>query len=843
MKAVELRDLLKDAGVKIAVKSKRDDLWRLCLENNLVEREFVNKTDISVVKSSLHRAVMITNDNFKVFSDYIEKYVSIVSRLLRRSSLIFYYHILALHEKKIDLPNYYKMKDTYWKMWLKIGLQEDFPDSDSKNTYQEIGIHFTETSLVLEIANIKHFDQILSYAAITFQTSIKNNAWYPIFDKLTRLSKLKLGKWDEKKIKKYDVLKQIRAPFEELDSSYPHEIIEFVSEAREQLCIKKNTEPIKDTHGQEEMTFGQAFQFNMWMQVHFETLEARMTRLSPVFSVNRAHIRLDMKTLTSLFKDLFPDNENVQRYKNFCASHTFFEAPHKPKKPKKEVCTEEVWSDYQKALEIYEEKLKEYKSEAPHKLMLQNEIAPNKIKKNKSTPEVWLEYKRILEIHKANLKSIKSSDNYNKLEQAHKKHEDEQTRMVSSFFTKLRKKNWKFDCSVQTDGVSLSRQFSRDIIIERRPPPKVKDITIVEEYNRQLSCFIEAINTLVIGLDPGRVNLACLSYIWIKDNGEIEKQSWSLTRAQYYNDSGINLRSQKKAKRFAKLAESWSHLGTLRATKSSEILDYVKQYNLIREGWWKMALKKKESRDTLDAYSGKKKVLHAFFAKVKKAVRVLHPEVKVIVAYGSAAKGMCATGRGEVPAPIGATYKTCCEHFETQIQDEAFSTKTSFETGKDMEKVYKKFKYDNGMIYESFGHCPKNVNVFAKDDEDKDLLDAYNMSRKKKKKRWKKPGGEEIDLDKVKEIKKQRFYFPTIRGLQFCPETCMYVDRDLKASLTIARLAVMRIVGNERPRAFVRETKISKADEDYNVTSTTRVADGVGNKLRLENGEKANDLQ
>ena len=28
MKAVELRDLLKDAGVKIAVKSKRDDMTR-----------------------------------------------------------------------------------------------------------------------------------------------------------------------------------------------------------------------------------------------------------------------------------------------------------------------------------------------------------------------------------------------------------------------------------------------------------------------------------------------------------------------------------------------------------------------------------------------------------------------------------------------------------------------------------------------------------------------------------------------------------------------------------------------------------------------------------------------
>jgi hypothetical protein len=87
--------------------------------------------------------------------------------------------------------------------------------------------------------------------------------------------------------------------------------------------------------------------------------------------------------------------------------------------------------------------------------------------------------------------------------------------------------------------------------------------------------------------------------------------------------------------------------------------------------------------------------------------------------------------------------------------------------------------------------------MLAVNQADKDLVDAY-------KKRKKKPG-EEVKEDK------RRFHYPFIRGLQFCPETCMYLDRDMKASLTIARLAVMRIVGNERPRAFIME---SKAGED-----------------------------
>jgi hypothetical protein len=104
-------------------------------------------------------------------------------------------------------------------------------------------------------------------------------------------------------------------------------------------------------------------------------------------------------------------------------------------------------------------------------------------------------------------------------------------------------------------------------------------------------------------------------------------------------------------------------------------------------------------------------------------------------------------------------------------------------------------------------------------------LDAFN-AKKKKKKRWKKPGEEDtVDIASQKEAEKRRFDFPVIRGLQFCPETRMYVDRDVKASLTIGRLAVMRIVGNERPRAFVKEKKNSK-------TGVVEVA------LRFANEEK-----
>jgi uncharacterized protein YaiL (DUF2058 family) len=234
----------------------------------------------------------------------------------------------------------------------------------------------------------------------------------------------------------------------------------------------------------------------------------------------------------------------------------------------------------------------------------------------------------------------------------------------------------------------------------------------------------------------------------------------------------------------------------------------------------------------LNNYSGKKKVLDQFFVKVKKDVTVLHPDVKIIVAYGSAFNGMSPSGRGERSAPIGQVYKTCCKHLTTQIENEDCSTKNCFETGKEMEKVYKTFRKKDDEVFESFGHCEKKIVPKAKDEKDKELLDAFN-AKKKKKKRWKKPGEEDtVDIASQKEAEKRRFDFPVIRGLQFCPETRMYVDRDVKASLTIGRLAVMRIVGNERPRAFVKEKKNSK-------TGVVEVEDEVA--LRFANEEEKDD--
>ena len=815
--AKELRALLKLTNVKVPKYSRHDDLWRLCLENGLVEREFENVTNITVVKSSLQAALNLENRDFDKLSEVIEQYVSIVSRLLRRSSLVFHFHILRLHEEGKVLPNFYKLKDTYWKLWLTIGLSSAFPDPDAKESYDQVKGLFEEPNLAEEIKNLKYFDQILNYAGHTFSTSISNNSWYPLFNKLTRVSKMEASEWELKDVNKYTVMRMIRSPVENLDTTMPDQVLEFVRDVKARLLSADNEEYISDKHAKENMTFDQAFKFNMWMQTRFASFEARMTRLAPTFSVQRAHIRLDTKTLAFLLKDLFPEKDAVKRFNYETLLTSLFPDP--IDELKKSECTPEEWKDYLRATKAYKAEVKrirnskEYlkrkadmKSKVPLKSLLPPKIKT--LKKKDCTSEEWTRYNTDKAARKAEINRIKTSDEqYLQQEAINAKNKLERMKLVSSFFKGTNRKDWTFDCSIQTDGVSLSRQFSREKRVERTPKPKVEDPKIVEAYNKNLSCFIKAANTLVVGLDPGRINLACLSYIWVKDDGSIEKNSWSMKRAQYYNDSGINVRSQKKAVRMKSLEASWSKIGTLKATSSSQVIEYVTKYNEVKNEWWKLAMKKKEARSKLDNYSGKKKVLDTFFHQVKRDLKVTHPEVNIKIAYGSAFNGMSSSGRGEVSAPIGQVYKTCIRHFDTVVENEDCSTKTSFETGQDMKKVYKTFYKVNNKVFESFGHCNMNALVSAKSDQEKELLDAYYASSKRKKKK------EEDDAFTIKEEAKRRLNFPVIRGLQFCQETCMYVDRDVKASVTIARLAVMRIVGNERPRAFVKQTKNSKAGE------------------------------
>ena len=809
MKRKDLKDLLD--GLKIAIPkgaSKHADLWALCLENHLVEREFVEETQMTIIKCSLRGAMSVLSDaEFMLFSKKVEQYVEIVSKLFRRASLVLHFHLLRLDSEKLAIPDLYKQNTTYWKRWLTIGTNNEFPDEESKKTFNKIAENFKDSNdIKTYIASLKHFDQILGHSATTFSTCIINNAWYPLFPKLKRLIGLLLkNKWkvgDD--IYTSHILEYIRRPVGEEPEIFkanklPSNVLIFISKVKKALCAENNTEYLYDDHAKVNMTFTQAFYINMQMQILFKELDARMTALSPTFSVHRAHIRLDNRSLTAIFQELFPTKQAV--------------------------------IDYQAALDTFngELKKKDIKGRAPHKAMLKDIPKPKVTKKKECTEEEWKLYQEAMQVYTAQVKMMKSDNaEYAAHEAIHRTHVDAQKKMLQSFFRKYRKRYWTFDGSIMTDGVSVSLQFSKTVRYEKKPPPKRQEILKVGTYDKNLSCYISDIDTLIIGLDPGRVNLATIGYVWIHDNGTIEKRYWTLSRGQYYEKGGIKKLVQKKQNWYADLKAAWSELGTTKATTPQEILDYITNYNKIKDKWWDLALKKREASYALYTYAQKSSVLNKFFSDVKKDIKkgitdaikkdksmTKYKNTKIVVAYGSAVNTMACTGRGEVAAPISATFKACKQVFgrdNIKVTDESFSTKNDWASGACVEKVYKKFRMEDGIVKESFGHYSYNCKKYPKPktDENKALLEQYVANRKRKRKP---PDLQNIyhishSTEKEKEEEKAKdLRYPEIRGLQFCPENSMYVDRDKKSSVTIARLAVMKLTSNSRPSAFCHKTK------------------------------------
>ena len=780
MKAKDFRSLLKLADIKLPIGLNRDDLWRLCIDNKLVDRELITEKWFTVVKSSLIKSLNIETDQRNILIDRIDKFVSIVSKLFVRSSLALYYHVMSLGERNCIVPDFYKKDSTYWYKWLLIGFNQTFPDDESKVSFKKISSRFHDQDLEKEIKDCKYLNQVLLYAATTFSTAIENNAWFPLFSKLERLIKFQLREWniDSKECSKFDVINAIRRPCQDTDMSiFQDNVRRYILTVKDKLFSSDNSEYIGDTHAKENLTFTQAFGFNLWMQQEFQRLDVHENIMIPVFSVHRAHVRLDVKTLTFLFMDLFPNNEHVKKYKT-------------------------LRSEYLAKIQTAEDK-----STAPHKQMLQTIPKVPYLKKKNCDEKAWKEYKEKVAKYQNDIKAIKGSDDYMKNQKLHERDHEDQLRMLGSFFTKLRKdKKWTFDCSIMTDGVALSRQYSRIVTREIKPAPPKAEITKVEDYNKKLSCFDKKTNTLHVGLDPGRTNLAAMGFIIVNDDGKkikIERKGWILTRQQYYEDSGIRKRSIKKAKRYESIRKDWSELGSLRVTKSGQLLTYIDNYNIIKNKWWDLAISKVESLSKFMTYSGKARVLAGFFVKVKKEIMNLHPGINIKVAYGSAFSHMKSSGKGEQSAPVSKTYKACKEIFDTEVQDEDYTTKISWETGKETEKVYKTFvgkwiHEGKERMFEMFGHCnAKSRSPKVTDDTQRLLVDEYNESHKKKKRKPPDP----------KEVKPKTLHYPEIRGLRFCPETRTFVNRDVKSSLAIARLAVMRITTQTRPSVFSRPEK------------------------------------
>ena len=784
-----LKEKLDLLGVAFAKSAKKADLVKLCEENGLLDPpvvEYKDATKICVIKCSIGRALNLNAANKVHFLGEVEKFVNIVSRMSRRASLVLSYHMTKLVSSGKPIPDFYstkKFNDTYWKNWLRIGIDGYFPDAKSRLSYEEVKDVIGKVvdpegqdDLLLK-SFPSDFDQVLCYAGHTLRTVVTNNAWVPLFARLARLTKHMIRSKGIVGITAYAVVKAIRSE-DPIPEEFCDDIKEYIREVRERLKAKDG-ERLYDSYGKEEIDFGTMFRFNFWMQKQFESMEQRRIRLMPIFKVGRMHVRLDARTLLSFAKK-FIDATDV-------------------------------------AMKALSDMDKEDNHKNP-KLDMFDDVptVPTDVKKKNCTPEEWEQHKKLIDDRNKAVEVIRAKQEYIDRKATFDAYTSLQHRVCATLFNdyvnkQRSNKGWKFDNSVSTDGISVSLQYSKVTRVPVVPPKKVKKVKKegpleLKEYDRNLPTNFKMANrdVVVLGLDPGRSNIATVNYLFVDETTKkSHTRTWKLTRGQYYVESGIQRLNLVKQRRYETLIPRWQELGgpniSLNTSNPSDIKFYMEKYALVMDDWWVLALKRRESWDNLKRYAGKRRVLDSFFSRINKDTKKLFPEKEVIVAYGSAYTSMKATGIGEVAVPVGGAHSACKRHLNTRTQYEFRSTIMDWKTAAKKELVYKKITQDKDQnFHETLHHTSAKCPPFV-DQEYEVAVTAYN-AKKKHQGKCRRGGSSDLSTDTQEgsdndstgdEKKTKRLRYPEVRGLRFSKESSMYHDRDRESALTIARLCCM----------------------------------------------------
>ena len=242
--------------------------------------------------------------------DTIDQYTRLVSRMMRRASLMFLYAVVRRQEDGLrpsDCDDKKTYNEAYWKGRLRIGLEE-FGQTMPVAVGVTGAAHATQlqryfdevsgwlcTSLGADIP--EDFDRVLGHAAITLKTIIRNGQEVHFMDKLKRLCKAMAP---GEGISGYDILTALRK--NEVPDTWPDDLRQFVAEARGKIGLAPTMVLYENTG----IGIVKRFETAWWMQ--FAMLERRKNMLAPVCKVSRMHVRLDATSLYLLtWKCLEPE--------------------------------------------------------------------------------------------------------------------------------------------------------------------------------------------------------------------------------------------------------------------------------------------------------------------------------------------------------------------------------------------------------------------------------------------------------------------------------------------------------------------------------------------------------
>jgi len=841
-----LRALLELASVPVPKRAGVNALHALCVKHGLVEAEYEDVEEITVVKCGVQALLArMRPDKREQFVDVVETMVRFVSVMMRRASLALAYHVTRLVAERPDaVANLYRQNDTYWKNWLRMGFNADQLPTEGKfrdvrlrvtasgddaapvavavayetvdevrRTYDAVAPHF-DTAVFAGAVTPPFFDQVLNYAGHQLCTIVCNNAWVPLFKRLQRLAKAELRAWERAGIKvkgvvaAHDVVAAVRSAAPDMDG-WPRVVCRWVDDVRARLSVSDGRY-VADDHGFKKMRFQDVVAFNAWMQRRFRSLGTRGLRLMPVCKVRRTHVRLDAKTLLFVLRSMFQDDRVVEDVAKTTAA-------------------------YEKMLERELDARGFVASDAkrcghPSKYFLPR---PPPVKRMKDCDaDEWTHYKASCAEHRSACDATTSTDWYARLVSGYEAVDGATSDMVTTLMgIRDRRGNRKFDTSIVTDGVAVSVQYTRivrrQVVPFAKKPTKRKAKTVdaeggdavpgIREWDRSIPTVFD--DVAVLGVDPGRTNLAAVVVLYRDADGKLRRRKWSLSRGQYRHESGIRGMEKLKAAWRAPLTGAFATIATdetsLRTADAGTVLEYVRRVRAFDAAWWAVALERRESVVSFNLHRGKRAVLDRFWNKVFLDAKSKFGGRRLEVAYGEAGLSMSPTGRGEVAVPTSAMFEACrrigrVHDVAVTPTDEHCSTKTSWETGLDKERVYRCLD-DAGRwtLGHTAGRSTPKVPPAA---EATVVAETARLAARDK---HRKSGTavvaeEESDDDDDYKARKGPVRWPEVRGLRFDPELRVYLDRDRTAAETIGRLRVYELRGWGRPEPFCRRVRTKK---------------------------------
>jgi hypothetical protein len=224
-------------------------------------------------------------------------------------------------------------------------------------------------------------------------------------------------------------------------------------------------------------------------------------------------------------------------------------------------------------------------------------------------------------------------------------------------------KNKTFTGTIDTDGLVVNVHF-------RRP----KNIT-TESKAKEISLE----GKRAIGVDPGRVNIFSTAE-------EVEPNKFihhTLTRAQYYNDSGINKANTQSARWNLKVKRQLIELSDAspKSVKMEKFSKFLETLGHVENDLWSEYLKMRWRTQRFRLHGGKKRVFANFFNK-------LDINGDTILCFGAAK--FAPGGKGEVSVPTTRAFKECTYRTKTVPIDEFRTSKLYWKDESLLQKVVKR---------------------------------------------------------------------------------------------------------------------------------------------------------